>query len=187
MDRQSGEAGILHFLRGEGELVDGTTNIDLSHRLGLGEAEARIAHYVDLHIRAGERRGIDVAADLTSGMTELSPEVGAPRRSGFGKSGELSATALIVDDDVVRPLQMPAVNLDVAGEQKARARAGPAPIERFQPGRGMVAGVGKAFAHRRLGDAIGKSGAARKGERPVERVCHGFSIWFGATANFRSQ
>jgi len=157
-------------------------------RMKRNTAEAGILHsFGGKGELAGERRGIDVAADLTSGMTELSPEVGAPRRSGFGKSGELSAAALIVDDDVVRPLQMPPVDLDVAGDQKARARAGPAPVERFQPGRGMVAGVGEAFAHRRLGDAIGKRGAARKVKRPVEKICHGFPIWLAATANFRSQ
>src|SRR4030088_606385 len=76
---------------------------------------------------------------------------------------------------------MPAVDLDVPGEQKARARAGPAPIERFQPGRGMVAGVGEAFAHRRLGETVGKRGAARKVEGPGERICHGFSIWLATS------
>src|SRR4030081_2319423 len=110
MERQAGEAGILYFGGSEGELVDGMTNFGLGHRLGLGEAESRIAHNVDLDIRAGERRGIDGAADLTSAVAELSPEVCAPRRSGFGKSGELSAATVIVDDDFVGRLQMPAVD-----------------------------------------------------------------------------
>src|ERR1700724_3786708 len=101
MERQAGEAGILHFLGGEGELVDGVTNFGLAHRLGLGEAESRIADHVDLDIRAGERRGIDVAADLTPCVAELNPEVSALRRSGFGKPGGPSAVAVIVDVAIV--------------------------------------------------------------------------------------
>jgi hypothetical protein len=54
----------------------------------------------------------------------------------------------------------------------ARARTGPAPIERSHPRRGMVAGLGEAFAHRRLSETVAKRGAARKVERPGERIGH---------------
>jgi hypothetical protein len=70
-----------------------------------------------------------------------------------------------VDNDVVRPFQMPASTWMLPENRR------PAP---------------EPAAHRRLGDTIGKRGAAGKVERPAEKICHGFSIWLGITANLRS-
>jgi hypothetical protein len=90
-------------------------------------------------------------------------------------------SGLVVDDDVVRPLEVSAVDLDVAREQQPGTRARPAPVQHFQPGRGVVGGIGEALAHRRLGEAVGQRRPGRQDQWPVEGMGHDDSV--SATLN----
>ena len=156
VQRDTGEACPLHLGCGEGELGDGVPNLGLGHRLWPGEVQARLADDVDVDVGGRQRHAVDLAADLAPGVAQLGPEVRAMRPSCLGQPGQLDTSGHVVDDEVVRPLQVSAVHLDVAREQQPGPRARPAPVERVQPGRGVVGGIGEALAHRRLGDAVGQ-------------------------------
>ena len=181
VQRDTGEACPLHLCRGEGELVDGVPNLGLGHRLWPGEVQARFTDDVDVDVGGRQRRAVDLAADLAPGVAQLGPEVRALRPSCLGQPGQLGTSGLVVDDDVVRPLQVSAVHLDVAREQQPGPRARPAPVERFQPGRGVVGGIGEALAHRRLGEAVGQRRPGGQDQWPVEGMGHDDSV--SATLN----
>ena len=74
---------------------------------------------------------------------------------GSGPARQRITIGIAIDNDITRAFEIPAVDLDITGNQKPRAAVRPAPIQRFQRGRGVHACIGEAFRHRRLGDSVG--------------------------------
>ena len=129
MDLDTGEAGFTYGRCGVGETLDDVEDVGFRHGARPSRREARKIDADERHLRRGERLGIDVARRVPTAMPDLRPQVIAGLRAGAGVSLERLEASVAVVGEIARWFEAPAVDLDVAGKQQARAATRPAAVE----------------------------------------------------------
>jgi hypothetical protein len=128
-----------------------------------------------------ERGAVEFAQRLTARMVDLHPEVVACRRSGAGEGAQRLQATVAIDHHIAGPLEVAAVDLDVAGDQEPGTTLGPQAVEAFVLVGGAVHAVGKTFGHGGLGDPVGQHGPAGQGQGLGQQARHGRSGKRGGT------
>ena len=163
MDLNAVKAGLFRNFRGPAEAFDHGLNFVHRHRAGRSELAARQAK----RDGAGRgRSGIHKFRRLPASMADLHDQrraVGFRRLSPAGEAVQCLVRDLRPDPDIADLFEMIAVDLDIAGNDAAKAPFGPAAVERDMRLSDPVARISQSLCHGRFHQAVRECQPAGQG------------------------
>ena len=163
MDLNAVKPGLFRDFRGPAEAFDHGLDLIRRHLAGRSELAARQAKR---HRARRSRPRIYQFRRLPAGMADLHDQHRAMafrRLRPAGEPVQFLIRDLRADDDIPHLFEVVGVDLDIAGDDAAKAPFGPAPVERDMRLSDPVARISQSLCHCRFHKTVGECQSAGQG------------------------